>query len=353
MNQITLLKESLRPHLGWHGARLNFLALFIIALLRVKTVNMVELASGFRNQASQDSSYKRLKRFFHDFELDYAVIAQMVVSLMGIPQPWVLSLDRTEWSFGRTRFNILTLGIVDQGIAYPVVWQMLDKQGNSNTEERTQVLEAFCKIFPDASVSYLCTDREFVGCPWLRYLLLAPVLPFRARIRSSDKISDGQHCLKASVVFAHLKVGESVLLSGRRRVWGFSVYVAALRLEDGDLLVVIAPDASATMISDYALRWGIETLFGMFKTRGFCLESTHFVKAERLSKLLALMTLALCWAVKMGEWLHQQRPIPIKKHGRRAKSVFRYGLDYLRSIVLDLDIRHSDFLLSLTLLSPY
>lgn len=170
MNQITLLKESLRPHLGWHGARLNFLALFIIALLRVKTVNMVELASGFRNQASQDSSYKRLKRFFHDFELDYAVIAQMVVSLMGIPQPWVLSLDRTEWSFGRTRFNILTLGIVDQGIAYPVVWQMLDKQGNSNTEERTQVLEAFCKIFPDASVSYLCTDREFVGCPWLRYL---------------------------------------------------------------------------------------------------------------------------------------------------------------------------------------
>jgi hypothetical protein len=83
------------------------------------------------------------------------------------------------------------------------------------------------------------------------------------------------------------------------------------------------------------------------------LESTHFVKAERLSKLLALMTLALCWAVKMGEWLHRQRPIPIKQHGRRAKSIFRYGLDYLRSIVLDLDIRHSDFLLSLTLLSPY
>lgn len=31
---------------------------------------------------------------------------------------------------------------------------------------------------------------------------------------------------------------------------------------------------------------------GMFKTRGFCLESTHFTDAERLSKLLALMSLA-------------------------------------------------------------
>jgi hypothetical protein len=80
-------------------------------------------------------------------------------------------------------------------------------------------------------------------------------------------------------------------------------------------------------------RWGIETLFGRFKTRGFCLESTHFTDSERLSKLLALMTLALCWAVKIGEWLHQHQPLKIKKHGRRQARIFRYGLDYLRSIV--------------------
>jgi hypothetical protein len=68
--------------------------------------------------------------------------------------------------------------------------------------------------------------------------------------------------------------------------------VAGLKLEDGDLLVIISPHLPQTMISDYAQRWGIETLFGMFKTRGFCLESTHFNDSERLSKLLALMTLA-------------------------------------------------------------
>jgi len=42
MDQITLLKETLKPHLGWHGARLNFLALFLLALLRVKIINLVE-----------------------------------------------------------------------------------------------------------------------------------------------------------------------------------------------------------------------------------------------------------------------------------------------------------------------
>lgn len=39
MNQVTLLRDALRPHLAWHGARLSFVAAFLIALLRVKTVN--------------------------------------------------------------------------------------------------------------------------------------------------------------------------------------------------------------------------------------------------------------------------------------------------------------------------
>jgi hypothetical protein len=107
-----------------------------------------------------------------------------------------------------------------------------------------------------------------------------------------------------------------------------------MRLENGELLVVATQRAPKSAIADYAKRWGIETLFGMFKTRGFCLESTHLTDAERLSKLLALLSLALCWAILIGEWLHQLKPISIKKHGRKAKSIFRYGLDHLRNIVL-------------------
>jgi hypothetical protein len=96
-------------HLGWHGARLNFLALFLIALIRVKTVNLVEIATGFRNEVKTDSNYKRLQRFFGKFDLDYPSVAKLIVALMKIPQPWVLSIDRTQWSFGQTRFNIFIL----------------------------------------------------------------------------------------------------------------------------------------------------------------------------------------------------------------------------------------------------
>ncbi|MBE9046998.1 hypothetical protein IQ255_21780 [Pleurocapsales cyanobacterium LEGE 10410] len=56
------------------------------------------------------------------------------------------------------------------------------------------------------------------------------------------------------------------------------VYVSALRLESGKLLIVISPDFLPQVISDYGQRWGIETLFGMFKTRGFCLEELKQLK---------------------------------------------------------------------------
>lgn len=351
MNQVNLLRKTLKPLLGWHGARLNFLALFLIALLRVKTINLVELAIGFRSSAKTDSSYKRLQRFFRNFELDYTVIAKVVVTLMDIPQPWVLSTDRTEWSFGQKRFNLLFLGIVHDGVAYPVVWEMLEKKGNSNSDERMDLLDRFYSIFPDARVAYLTGDREFIGKSWLTYLLLDPIIDFRLRIRESDRIGNGRKQLRASIIFAHLQPGETQILSGKRLVWGRLVYVSALRLDNGELLIVITPEFCDTAISDYGKRWGIETLFGMFKTRGFCLESTHFQDSERLSKLVALMTLALCWAVKMGEWLHQLNPIKVKKHGRQAKSIFRYGLDYLRSIFTDLDLKQDDFLFSLQFLS--
>jgi hypothetical protein len=352
MSQYSELKEVLQAQLNWHGARISFLALFLLALLKVKTVNLSELCLGFGGKALPQSSYKRWQRFFRGFELDEVQLTSLVTSWMQIPGDWVLSLDRTTWKFGRHWHNILTLGIVHEGVAFPVLWWLLDKKGNSNSDERMRMMETFTKRFPTAVVSYLCADREFIGQAWVRYLLLEPALAFRLRIRGSDQIEHDGKLLAARVVFAHLQIGQAQRLTGTCRVWGYPVAVEALRLDDGDLLVVIAPVGTQDVVKDYAKRWSIETLFGIFKTRGFCLESTHFTDAERLSKLFALLTLALCWAMQTGLWLHQWQPIEIKKHGRRAKSLFRLGFDYLRHLVLNPSVSNeSDFVQSLQLLS--
>jgi hypothetical protein len=227
---------------------------------------------------------------------------------------------------------------------------MLDKRGNSNTGERIDLLEEFFELFPEVKVAYLSADREFLGKDWFGYLLHQAQVPFRIRIRESDQLSDGRKLLKAKIVFQSLQLNQQQVLR-RRRLWGRWVFVAGLRLEDQSLLIVVSSDSPNTAISDYAQRWGIETLFGIFKTRGFCLESSHLQDPERLSRLMALLTIALCWAFRIGEWLVTQKPISIKKHGRKAKSIFRYGLDHLRRILLNLEQNLVDFLHALHFLS--
>ena len=355
MPQINRLQAALRTHLPWHGARLTFLALFLVALFRVETVNLDKLSSVFANRAKPESIYKRLMQFLWAFPMDFDEIARAMVSWSQIPPPWTLSLDRTTWSFGSVHFNILMLGIVHEGVAFPLFWTMLDKRGNSNSDERIDLLERFERVFPKAKVRCLTGDREFVGKDWCSYLLLPKPPPFRLRLRHSDPISSrsGKSRQSGERVFASLRVGETRILSGQRWVWGRRVYVVATRLSDGELLILATNTAPQTALADYRLRWGIETLFAALKTRGFNLESTHFCHAERLSRLVALLALGVCWAMLTGLWHHQHQPIAIKAHGRRAKSLFRYGCDFLRRICCDLALWSAEFDPVIQLLSPY
>src|SRR4030095_16417593 len=170
MRDIRSLEQTLAQNLPWHRARIKFVAAFVVALLTVKSVNLVELACAFAVGAKQDSQYKKLQRFFRFFELPYAEIAQLVVKLLGVAGPWTLTLDRTNWQFGQTDLNILLLGIVHQGIAYPLIWIVLPKAGNSHTDERITVMEIFIELFGKEQIAHLLADREFVGKDWLVWL---------------------------------------------------------------------------------------------------------------------------------------------------------------------------------------
>jgi len=79
-------------------------------------------------------------------------------------------MDRTNWKLGILHINILTLGIAYKGIAFPLIWLVLPKQGNSNTNERIQLIERFIRIFGSDKIGCLTGDREFIGGEWFRNL---------------------------------------------------------------------------------------------------------------------------------------------------------------------------------------
>jgi len=48
---------------------------------------------------------------------------------------------------------------------------------------------------------------------------------------------------------------------------------------------------------------------------------------DRVEKLLALVLIAFTWAYKIGIELNELIQIKTKKHGRKAYSLFKYGLN--------------------------
>ena len=44
--------------------------------------------------------------------------------------------------------------------------------------------------------------------------------------------------------------------------------------------------------------------------------------------------IAFVWCYKVGIHLHNITPIKIKKHGRKAITIFKYGLNYITNYLL-------------------
>jgi len=114
--------------------RIKFFGLFICALCKVQTVCFEKLAVSFDTDVRVDSSLRRIQRFMSDYLLDTDIIARLVFSLLHHKPPYRLAMDRTNWKFGSTNINILVIAIVYQGIAFPILFRMMPKFGNSSTD---------------------------------------------------------------------------------------------------------------------------------------------------------------------------------------------------------------------------
>lgn len=252
-------------------------------------------------------------------------------------------MDRTNWQWGKSPINILMLGIVYKGIAIPIYWTLLDKKGNSDTEERIQLIQKFINQFGKKCIAGIFGDREFIGGDWFAWMIKENI-PFWMRIKKNFLTTDSRgRPVQVKTLFRGLQPMQEYSIYDKRNVMRADVYLSGLKLSNGDLRIVATLESPAMAISQYALRWEIETLFSCLKGRGFNFEDTHLINLERIQKLMGVLAIAFCWAHKTGEWLHEILPIKIKTHGRRAISLFRYGLDYLIDMFINIQFKPKNF----------
>ena len=281
VNQILPIMQG---HFGqsMNLARIKLMALLLHALCVVQTVSLHKLADAMPTTVDKDSNLRRLQRFFARYVLDLDIIARMIFSLLPVKTGLVLSMDRTNWKFGEFNINILMLGITYKGIAFPLIFSLLPKRGNSNREERKKIMEHFIRLFGAECIDSLVADREFIRKEWTGWLN-------SHRIRYYIRIRQNFICFNRP---------ESAILT-------------------------------------YKKRWEIETAFRAMKSSGFNIEDTHMRDMDRIERLVAMVCMALVWAYLVGE--HKDiniKPIKILKHGRKAKSLVKYGLEEISTILM-------------------
>ncbi len=220
----------------------------------------------------------------------------------------------------------------------PLFWRVLDKAGNSNAAERIDLMQTYQNAFPDQPVASFTGDREFIGNAWIAWLQ-AKQIPHFLRLREDMKIFDATHApLAIAQHAARLNVGERLVLKGWWRIGSCEkdasppVRIVVLRLKTGELLTIASRSRPTQALAIYRKRWKIETLFAALKTRGFNLEATHMAAAEKISTLMALLAMAASVACKVGLWTLGKKQLRRKIHGRRARSLFAFGLDALRKL---------------------
>ena len=184
------------------------------------------------------------------------------------------------------------------------------------------------------------TDREFIGKEWTGWLNSRRIR-YYIRIRQNFwivKPSTGER-IRAWWLFNDLKVGQEKFFHKLFLHKGEYVYLAGSRIKNSDgvpeLQILICFNRPEGAILTYKKRWEIETAFRAMKSSGFNIEDTHMRDMERIARLVAMVCVALVWAYLVGE--HKDiniKPIRILKHGRKAKSLVKYGLEEIATILL-------------------
>ena len=297
----------------------------IQGIMHTRTVNLSRIAcEGLEDESSakETSKYRRFQRFFTNFDMPLEDVSRVIRSKIPMPKGgYVLSMDRTNWKFGKTHINILTIGINVGSVCVPLVWKVLPqstKNGNSNTKHRQWLIRKTLEILPAHEIHALLMDREFCGHQWLNWLDEQGV-GYVLRIKNNTVVGDKLANEYKRKPDGKQSIWEQQLYFGGKVEKGKRIYVVSNRFEGKEALAL------------YRRRWAIEQLFSHLKKRGFDLEETHMTDKKKLERLMALVSVSFLFSYAWGMHL---RTLEKQTAFVRRKSDYRYGLASLMNMTL-------------------
>jgi Transposase DDE domain len=315
-------------------SHLDFMSLFILALMAAKSVQYQAIAAEMEGEALEASKMRRIQHFMAEFDLDYTCVAYFMLMLLSRQGKITFCLDRTEWSFGETTHNILVLTAYSHGVGIPIWFECVNENGGCcDVDDKIYMMLKCLEIVGKERIKCLIADSEFIGNQWIAFLMKEGIV-FYLDVRSNQYFG-----------FRNEKHQIEAYMKGKSKAELRDVYIFKQTLHLGikrqkectirkrkAFLAVVTNATQAGILTVYKNRWSIEVLFQSLKKRGFDIQATHLDDPIRLRKLFALVAMAFIVAFTAGLAVHAYKPIPVKNHGYKENSFFRKGKDFLRTV---------------------
>lgn len=186
-------------------------------------------------------------------------------------------MDRTDWKFGATDINILVLAIVYKGVAFPLLFRMMPKFGNSSTQGRIDLMDHFIRLFGVESIECLLADREFIGQHWLAYLNHLGI-SYHIRIIENFwvDIPHNGNQVKAFWIFKHLRNNQHAFYRQIVRIKGQQFHLSASKVRnkkgEAEFQIIVSYSKPEEANPFYRERWQLKYDFKALKSSGFNIE---------------------------------------------------------------------------------
>lgn len=325
---IQSLLNEVYTKLKFHPSRKTTFFAMVSGMILTGSVKLKNMAAHVSSTGNQRAALAKVERLMKHQKFDYIGLGRLIFDLVDSEVGSILAMDRTNWKFGSHNINYLVISVVIGAISVPLVWIMLDKQGNSDTQERKEVIRQLLQIVPREKIRILLGDREFVGEEWFSFLKETGI-PFGMRVKKNLLMPHKNGGKMGIEKVLNLKE-EGEMSSCKTKLFGVDVMITGLKLKDEHLFIASNVSCDEEVLLLYKQRWSIERCFKSMKSGGFNLEETHVIHAERLRKLFAVASVALAICALCGKIKNASAPIIVKKHGRNLFSLFTYGLDWIR-----------------------
>lgn len=270
-------------------------------ILICQTPNLMELSNVLdRPTESAEARYNYVERFLKnplvDTEVVMAAYAEDLLARLGKHQhTLVLMIDQSKVN---ATFEVLMVSVRLRKRAVPLFWVVKETKGGIGFESQKALLDVVHNWIPEGCRVMLAGDR-FYGTAELVQWCQKQEWRYRLRLKGNLCIYQDQGPDKT---LDQLKAEVKRSLEKARFRSGMMTHVGILHEPGHDEPWYIAMDSLPNEYKtlDYGMRWGIENMFSDFKSRGFSLMHTHIRFADRLERLILILSIALHWAVSLG-----------------------------------------------------